>query len=109
MTIEEVAEFATLVSNQIDNHAPWFINDQDGNRTAITDRELAALTVGLNAINCFVTMAPPKPLAEFTIGDVFETAKSIVASYVDTLNHFGLLQPQEPAQGAEGDGSGTEA
>lgn len=109
MTIEEVAELARLVSQQIENCEPWNITDDDGNTTIITKREIIGLTMGLNSVNAFATMELSKPLAEFTVGELLEIAKSIIARYANALSLFGLLQPQEPAQGAEGDGSGTEA
>ena len=109
MTIEEVAELARLVSQQIENCAPWNITDDRGNTTIITKREIIGLTIGLNSVNAFATMEPSKPLAEFTVGELLETAKSIIASYANALSLFGLFGPQEPAPEGEGDGSGTEA
>jgi hypothetical protein len=110
MTIEEVAEFARLVSQQLENNAPWRIPDQDGNVIdTITKRELLAMTMGLNAISVFSTMETPKLLNEYTIGELAETAKRLMDSYANMLGEFGLLQPQGPAPEDEGEGDGKEA
>ena len=100
MTSEELFEITKLVGIRLYELGDISVTADDGRVATITKREVAALATGISSANVIVSLVPPKPVDELSIGDIGNVTQAVVGSYVALLNKFGML--------FDGDGDGDD-
>ena len=97
MTNEELFQITKLVAIQLYELGDITVTADDKAVATLSNREIVALAAGITSVNVIVSLTPPKPIEELTIGDIGNVTQAIVAAYVNTLSQMGVLLPREDA------------
>lgn len=103
MTSEELFQITKLVGIRLYELGDLTVSTEDGATAIISQREIAALATGITSANVIVSLTPPKPIDELTIGDIGNVTQAIVGAFINTLNQMGLLFPKDAEDGDAND------